>query len=56
MYSWDGMIKISKEKALTLFKSGETVFCLYDDQTEGAVQEVQDIHNHDECEGFGIEK
>ncbi len=37
MYVWPGMKKISLEEALKRYKSNESVFVLYDDNTESEI-------------------
>lgn len=59
MYSWEGMKKISKEKAIELFKAGNSgmVFKLYDDNTEAAIENLEDFDDENFNDGdYGIEK
>jgi hypothetical protein len=39
-YTWEGMKKISPAEALERFENGDEVFILYEDDTEGAVEEI----------------
>lgn len=53
-YEWDGMLPLTKEKALELMDCGFAVYRLYGDDTEGMVIEKEEIDAHDGL--FGIEK
>lgn len=52
-YSYEGMIPVSKEKALELDEKGYQVYRLYDDDSEGAADSRSDIEDFDGM--FGIE-
>ena len=51
-YTDQGMLPLSKERALELFEHDVTVYMLYDDNTEGMVFEVEDIQLFSGC--FGV--
>ena len=51
-YTDQGMLPLSKERALELFEHDVTVYMLYDDNTEGMVFEVDDIQLFSGC--FGV--
>lgn len=53
-YSWSGMLKITKEKALELFDKNFPVYILYDDDTESLAEEKNSIIEYDGI--FGVEK
>lgn len=42
-YTWEGMVKITKSEAIEMFKNGQEVYRLYDDNTEGLVESLDDI-------------
>ena len=52
-YTWDGMILLSKERALELFDSGYGIYRLYEDDAEGAADCREAIEDFDGM--FGIE-
>jgi len=52
-YGWDGMIPLSKERALELYDSGHEVFRLYENDAEGAADNRGDIKSFEGM--FGIE-
>lgn len=57
MYKWKGMTIISYMNAIERFKQNEEVFLLYDDDSEGLVEQIEQIHEHKKYGGeFGIEK
>ena len=51
-YTDQGMLPLSKERALELFEHDVTIYMLYDDNTEGMVFEVDDIQLFSGC--FGV--
>ena len=55
-YSWEGMKKISVEEANRRYREGEEVFILYDDDTEGAIEDENVFNENwiDQVE-FGVE-
>lgn len=55
-YSWEGMKKISVEEAKRRYREGEEVFILYDDDTEGAIEDENVFNENwiDQVE-FGVE-
>ncbi len=56
-YLWDGMIPVSKNKALKLMSQGYQVYLLYSDNTESAADSIKDITNYVRDGGLlGIEK
>lgn len=50
--TWN-MTEICTRMALYLFNAGTEVYRLYDDGTEGVVEEEKEIHDHDGI--FGVE-
>ena len=46
MYTWKGMIKITREQALDRRKENKEVYLLYDDNTEACVESTEDIIKH----------
>lgn len=62
-YTWEGMTKISYEEAVKRWNNKEEVFLLYDDESEGLVEEsmgdwtaLEAIKHHYEAGGeFGYE-
>jgi hypothetical protein len=46
-YGWDGMLPLSKERALEFWHMDIPVFLLYPDDTEAQVDYEEDIENHD---------
>ncbi|SFE36118.1 antirestriction protein ArdA [Peptostreptococcus sp. D1] len=57
-YSWDGMLPLREAAAMQIFdKENTAIYRLYPDDTEGAVESVEDLRSHAETGGiFGIEK
>lgn len=57
-YQWDGMQKITYEEAVKLYTENlDGVYLLYDDDTEGAAESLDEIENHNSYGGeFGYEK
>lgn len=56
-YTWGGMLPLRKDRALELFNSGLAVFRLYDDNTEGQVENTDEMDAHDHFSGiFGVDK
>ena len=54
---WDGMFPLSDRDARNLFENGFPVMRLYSDNTEGYVEDIDDLEKHKEAGGmFGIEK
>lgn len=55
-YSWEGMKKISEEEAKRRYREDEEVFILYDDDTEGAIEDENVFNENwiDQVE-FGVE-
>lgn len=56
-YLWDDMTPLDSETAEKIFREGnKTIYCLYEDNTEGAVDTLEDIRRHAKHGGlFGIE-
>jgi hypothetical protein len=52
-YAWDNMIKISPAEALSRIENNEEVFILYDDNTEGVIEDIAQIKVGG---SYGIEK
>lgn len=56
-YTWEGMQKISYEKAREMFLEDGGIYLLYDDNTEGEADTIEEIDAHNEYGGeFGIER
>ena len=56
-YSWEGMLPLQQEVAERLFAQDTEIFRIYEDGTEGAVTDLDDLREHAEKGGlFGIEK
>ena len=56
MYNWDGMKKIDFEDAKELFKKGEVVYRLFDDNSEAIIFNENFLEEHYNNGGeFGIE-
>jgi len=56
MYNWDGMKKIDFENAKELFKKGEVVYRLFDDNSEAIIFNENFLEEHYNNGGeFGIE-
>ena len=56
-YSWEGMLPLKQETAERLFAQDTEIFRIYEDGTEGAVTNLDDLQEHAEKGGlFGIEK
>ncbi|WP_193635294.1 hypothetical protein [Bacillus paranthracis] len=56
MYTYNGMTKITYKEAVSRFNNKEEVFRLYDDNTEGLCESLEDIEEHHEQGGeFGHE-
>ena len=57
-YSWSGMLPLQEAAAMQTFdKENIAIYHLYPDDTEGAVESVEDLRSHAETGGiFGIEK
>lgn len=54
---WDGMFPLSAWEAKRLFENGLPVMRLYQDNTEGYVENLADLEEHEKAGGmFGIEK
>lgn len=53
-YNWHGMKKLTKEQAGSRFMAGQSVYLLYDDNSESLARNIVDIVEHDG--EFGIEK
>lgn len=45
-YTWDGMLPLSTEKAVELFNDNQSVYLLYEDNTESLADSVEDIEQH----------
>lgn len=52
-YLYDGMLPLTKERAIELFEQDLTVYLLYEDNTEAMAFDREEIKNHDGI--FGIE-
>jgi len=57
-YSWDGMLPLQEAAAMHFYENESVeIFRIYEDNTEGAVESVEDLRDHAERSGiFGIEK
>ena len=56
-YSWDGMLPLQLEAAENLFSQDLGVFCIYEDGTEKAVTDIDDLRQHADKGGiFGMAK
>lgn len=57
-YVWKGMLPLQEEKALHFYeKEKVSIYRLYQDDSEGMVESLDDLHSHAEWGGiFGIEK
>ena len=56
-YSWDGMLPLQQEAAQRLFTQNVEVYRIYEDGSEGAVTDLDDLREHAEKGGlFGVEK
>lgn len=54
VYNWQGMKKITKKQAGSKFMAGQSVYRLYDDNSEGLIENIVDLVGHDG--EFGVEK
>lgn len=52
-YLYDGMLPLTKERAIELFEQDLTVYLLYEDNTEAMAFDREEIENHDGI--FGME-
>ena len=56
-YSWDGMLPLRRATAEKLFSQDMGIFCIYEDGTERAVSNLDDLRQHTEKGGiFGVNK
>ena len=57
-YSWDGMLPLQETAAMHFYENENVeIFRIYEDNTEGAVESVEDLRDNAERGGiFGIEK
>ena len=56
-YSWDGMLPLRRATAEKLFSQDMGIFCIYEDGTERAVSNLDDLRQHAEKGGiFGVNK
>lgn len=56
-YTWEGMKKITKDEAVKMFNEGREVYRLYEDGTEGLVEDIKDILDDNFGDyDFGYEK
>lgn len=53
-YTWDGMLPVSRDRALKLWDADLPTYRLYDDGTEGMVETKEEIFSHDGL--FGVER
>lgn len=53
-YTWEGMLPLTKERALELMDTELQVFKLYADNAEGLAENKNEIFSHDGL--FGVEK
>lgn len=53
-YSYMGMLPLGKEKAIEFWEEGIPIYRLYYDETEGMVENLEEIMNHDGL--FGVER
>lgn len=53
-YAWDGMLPLSEDKALELRDADLQIYRLYNDGTEGMVENKEEIFSHDGL--FGVER
>ena len=53
-YTWDGMLPLTKERALEMDECGLTIFRLTTGGAEGMLENKEDILAHDGL--FGVEK
>lgn len=53
-YTFDGMLPLTKDRALELFDRDQPIYLLYPDNTEAMVFERSEIENHDGI--FGIDR
>lgn len=55
-YTWQGMTPVTEKDAVKFFNQGVEVFRLYSDNTEGLVESLEEIEQHERIGGmFGIE-
>lgn len=55
MYTWKGMLKISKEEAIKKYSETD-VYLLRNDNSEALAEDICDIINHNEEFGIELEK
>lgn len=53
-YVWDGMLPLTKERALELMDTDLLLFKLYEDGAEGMIETKEEILSHDGL--FGVER